>query len=74
MKYLEYKGYRGNIAYSAEDGLLYGRVVGIKALISYEGETGKELERDFQDAIDTYLEDCKSEGKTPETPLKTVSI
>lgn len=70
MKYLRYKGYTGSIEYSPEDSLLYGKVLGIRGLISYEGETGKLLEKDFQEAIDIYLSDCKAEGKTPEKPFK----
>ena len=70
MKYLEYKGYTGSIEYSPEDDLLYGKVVGIRGLISFEGETGKLLEEDFREAIDTYLVDCKAEGKKPEKPFK----
>jgi predicted HicB family RNase H-like nuclease len=70
MKYLEYKGYTGSIEYSSEDNLLFGKVLGINGLISYEGETGKLLEEDFRNAIDTYLSDFKEEGKTPEKPFK----
>jgi len=70
MKNLEYKKYTGSIEYSPEDGIFYGKVLGIKSLISYEGETGKELEADFKEAIDMYLADCKAEGKTPEKPFK----
>ena len=70
MKHLEYKGYTGSIEYSKEDDLLYGKVLGIKGLISYEGTTGSELENDFKEAIDTYLCDCKDEGMTPEKPFK----
>jgi predicted HicB family RNase H-like nuclease len=70
MKHLEYKGYAGSIEYSKEDDLLYGKVLGIKALISYEGETGKELENDFKQAIDLYLSDCKKENVNPEKPFK----
>lgn len=70
MKYLEYKGYTGSIEYSTEDGLLYGKVLGIRGLISYEGETGKNLEVDFKEAIDLYLADCKESGKSPEKPFK----
>ena len=55
MKYLEYKGYTGSIEYSPEDDLLYGKVLGIRGLISFEGETGKLLEEDFREAIDSYL-------------------
>ena len=70
MKYLDYKGYSGSIEYSEEDGLLYGKVLGIKGLLSYEGETGKDLEADFKEAINVYLADCKAENKTPEKPFK----
>ncbi|UII20362.1 type II toxin-antitoxin system HicB family antitoxin [Fulvivirga ligni] len=70
MKYLKYKGYTGSIEYSPEDNLMYGKVLGIKGLISYEGQTGKQLEEDFKEAVDTYLEDCKEENSKPEKPFK----
>jgi predicted HicB family RNase H-like nuclease len=70
MKHLEYKGYTGSIEYSKEDDLLYGKVLGIKGLISYEGKTGKELEEDFIEGINVYLADCESRGITPEKPFK----
>ena len=70
MKYLEYKGYTGSIEYSKEDNLLYGKVLGVTSLISYEGETGQELEKDFRDAIDTYINLCNEEGIKPEKPYK----
>lgn len=70
MKNLEYKGYTGSIEYSREDDLLYGKVLGINGLISYEGKTGKELESDFKDVIETYLSDCKEEDRIPEKPFK----
>ena len=70
MKYLEYKSYSGSIEYSPDDNLLYGKVLGIRGLISYEGDTGKSLEQDFKEAVNTYLADCKASGKTPEKPFK----
>jgi predicted HicB family RNase H-like nuclease len=70
MKNLEYKGYTGSIEYSKEDDLLFGKVLGINGLISYEGRTGNELETDFKEAIDAYLADCKRDGVTPEKPFK----
>jgi len=70
MKYLDYKGYTGTIEYSTEDELLFGKVVGIKGLISYEGTTGSELESNFRATIDDYLADCKDDGITPEKPFK----
>ncbi len=70
MKNLEYKGYTGTIEFSKEDGLLYGKILGIQGLISYEGTTGNELEADFIDAIETYIADCKQDSVEPEKPFK----
>lgn len=70
MKHLEYKGYTGTIEYSKEDELLFGKVIGIKSLLSYEGSTGTELEADFRGVIDEYLGDCKESGIKPEKPFK----
>lgn len=41
MKYLEYISHTGSIEYSPRDNLLYGKVLEIKGLISYEGERRK---------------------------------
>ncbi|KRM38827.1 HicB protein [Lactobacillus hamsteri DSM 5661 = JCM 6256] len=69
-RYLKYKGYEGSIEYSLDDGILFGKVQGIKSLISYEGVTIQELEKDFKGAIDDYLNSCKQNGNRPEKPFK----
>jgi predicted HicB family RNase H-like nuclease len=70
MKYLNYKGYTGSIEYSKEDEVLFGKVKGIQALISYEGKTGRELEKDFKEAIEDYLSTCRENGMIPGKPYK----
>ena len=66
MNNLEYKGYYGSIEYSKEDKCLFGKVIGMtKDLISYEGNTVEELENDFRDAIERYLEGCREIGIKP---------
>ncbi len=67
---LSYKNYSGSVEYSDDDSMLYGRVLGIRALISYEGDTIQSLKEDFQGAVDDYLALCAQEGKMPETPYK----
>lgn len=67
---LEYKGFVGTVEYSAEDHCLYGKVLGTRDLIMYEGESILELEKDFQETIDEYIEDCKELGKEPHTSYK----
>ena len=67
---IEYKGYIGTIEFSEEDGVLFGKVMGIRSLISYEGTNVKELLDDFHEAVDDYLQICKEEGVAPEKPYK----
>lgn len=67
---MEYKGYVGSIEFSAEDSLFYGKVMGIRALISYEGENARDLIADFHNAVDDYLNMCASEGIAPEKAYK----
>ena len=67
---MEYKGYVGSVEFSAEDTVFYGKVQGIRSLISYEGSTAKELLADFHCAVDDYLDSCRSEGVEPEKAYK----
>lgn len=53
---MEYKGYIGSVEFSAEDGIFFGKVMGIRSLISYEGTDAKSLEEDFHGAVDDYLQ------------------
>lgn len=67
---IKYKGYIGNIEFSEEDNIFYGKVQGIRSLISYEGENAKELITDFHTAVDDYLELCEERGIEPEKSYK----
>ena len=67
---IQYRGYVGSVEFSEEDRVFYGKVMGIRSLISYEGENATELLNDFHDAVDDYLENCKAEGKKPEVAFK----
>jgi predicted HicB family RNase H-like nuclease len=67
---LSYKNYNGTVEYSKEDGCLFGKVVGIKSLLSYEGDSIQELEKDFQTVVDEYIADCEGRGLQPEQPYK----
>ena len=52
---IQYKGYVGSVEFSEEDEIFYGKVMGVRSLISYEGENEKELLNDFHNAVDDYL-------------------
>ena len=67
---LSHRDYHGSVEYSAEDGVLFGRLLGIRALVSYEAEDVKQLRQAFEAAVDDYLAFCTETGKTPEKPFK----
>lgn len=67
---LSYKNYNGTVEYSKEDNCLFGKVIGIKSLLSYEGDSVQELEHDFKNVIDEYLQDCEKRKIHPEQPYK----
>lgn len=67
---MEYKGYVGSVEFSEEDALFFGKVLGVRALISYEGENAHDLVEDFHSAVDDYLELCAAEGVEPEKAYK----
>lgn len=68
---MKYKGYWAEIQYSDEDECFVGKIEGLKnSLILFEGETVKELKRDFKNAIDHYISSCKANNEIPEKQCK----
>lgn len=68
---MKYKGYWAEVKYSDEDECFWGEVKGLKnTSISFEGNTVKELKKDFKDAIEFYIENCKENNEVPEKQCK----
>lgn len=67
---IEYKGYVGSVEFSESDSMFFGRVMGIRALLSYEGENAHDLVKDFHEVVNAYLETCAAEGMEPEKAYK----
>ncbi len=67
---LEYKGYTGSVDFSAEDKVFFGKLTGIRDVVTFEGETVKELMKAFHDAVNDYLTMCKELGKDPDKEYK----
>jgi Uncharacterized protein encoded in hypervariable junctions of pilus gene clusters len=63
---MEYKGYYGTVEFSDTDNVLFGKVVGVNGLISYEGDGVQSLKADFEGAVDDYLEMCNENGIEPD--------
>lgn len=69
MNIMQYKGYVGEFQFDAEDRLFHGRVAGILDVLSFRGRSVSELEKDFHQTIDEYLDFCRRMGKEPDQPL-----
>lgn len=63
---LEYKGYQG--AYEPDDGLLFGRIVGTRDVITFVGKTKAEVAQAFRDSVDDYLDFCRERDEAPGIP------
>jgi predicted HicB family RNase H-like nuclease len=70
MTYLHYKGYTGTIEPQLEDNSLFGKLVFIRDLVTYEAQTLAELKKEFEFSVDVYLQSCEELGRKPETPFK----
>ena len=65
MNTLQYKGFLGSVEFSEADGVFFGKIEGINALVNFEGESVKELTDAFHEAVEDYLIFCKEEGIEP---------
>lgn len=65
MNTLQYKGFLGSVEFSEADGVFFGKIEGINALVNFEGESVKELTDAFHEAIEDYLVFCEEEGIEP---------
>lgn len=69
MTILTYKGYTGKIEVDLEAKMLYGEVIDLKDVITFQGENVSEVTQAFKDSVDDYLEFCTLEGVEPEKPF-----
>lgn len=68
MNTMSHKGYTARVEYDERDNIFVGRILGIRSIISFHGETVAELRFEFEHAVKDYLADCKSQGLAPEKP------
>jgi predicted HicB family RNase H-like nuclease len=68
--YMHYKSYYGSVHFDDKELLFHGKIEFIRALVSYEATDAKGLRRAFEEAVDDYIEMCKSQKIKPELPFK----
>lgn len=68
MNTMSHKGHTARIEFDERDNIFVGRVLGLHTMISFHGETVKELRASFVTAIEEFLRDCKELGVRLEKP------
>ena len=63
---LEYKGYHSKIFFDEDDMILYGKIEGIRDLVTFERTDATNIEQEFQNAVDDYLKFCEKNNKLPD--------
>ena len=59
---LKYKNFYATVKYSDEDEAFVGRIEGIDSVVSFEGQSVKELKTAFKEAVESYLDFCHRKG------------
>ena len=67
---LIYKEFMASVHYSDRDGTFFGQIEGINDLVTFEGQTVKELKAAFEESVDDYIDLCQETGKPPMKSFK----
>lgn len=68
MNTMTHGGYTARIEFDERDNLFVGRILGLRSIVSFHGETVARLRREFAVAVKDYLQDCAEQGVEPEKP------
>ena len=58
MNTMTTKGYTARVDFDERDNIFVGRVLGVRDIISFHGETVDQLRGEFESAVQDYLADC----------------
>ena len=65
---MNYKGYIGKVEYDDENKVFSGVVINVRTVITFQGTTVNQLEKEFKASVDDYLKWCEEDGVAPEKP------
>ncbi|MBW4523941.1 MAG: hypothetical protein KME18_01920 [Phormidium tanganyikae FI6-MK23] len=64
-----FKGYRGKYEVDTNTGIVFGRVLDIRAVVTFKSKTKEEAAQAFRDSVDDYLDFCQELGEEPNQPV-----
>lgn len=65
---MNYKGYIAKIEYDDDNKVFSGEVINTRTVITFCGTSVSELETEFHNSVDDYIDWCKEDGIEPEKP------
>lgn len=69
MSILKYKNYEGTAELDMDRRVCRGKILFIDDLVTYEATDPAGLQREFEAAVDDYLETCEALGREAQKPL-----
>jgi predicted HicB family RNase H-like nuclease len=63
---IQHKGYFGNAVFDDQADVFHGEVLGIRDVVTFQGQSVEDLRRAFEQSIDDYLEFCRERGEEPD--------
>ena len=70
MDILKYKDFEGSAELDMQHQVCRGKILFIDDLITYESKSIDGLQKQFEEAVEDYLETCKEIGKEPQKSCK----
>lgn len=70
MDILKYKDYEGTAELDMSRRVCRGKILFIDDLVTYEAPSPAALQKEFEAAVDDYIETCAALGREPQKPLK----
>ena len=75
MSTMTHDGFVATLEIDEEAGIIHGRVVNARAMLTFEGMTVNELRAAFADTVADYRDWCRERGVEPEKPYSgTLSL
>ncbi len=64
--WIKHKDYLGSVEFDIKNGILYGSILFINDIVTYEGITLDELTSAFKESVVDYLQTCEELGREPQ--------
>ena len=62
--------YYGSVEYDSKRRILQGKVLGLSKQITFQGESVQELQFQFEQAVEAYIDEKKKQKRMPDKPYR----